>query len=142
MEKIKRLKNLFKREKIDGYIVPKNDDFFGEYVPDHNDRLNYISNFSGSYGIALILKNESYLFVDGRYTLQANKQSGNFFKVITFPQKMPSAILKNKKLTIGLDPKLFTKRTLKIFFGKNKCKFKFLENNLVDEIWQKKNKEK
>jgi len=138
MEKIKRLKNLFKREKIDGYVVPKNDDFFGEYVPDHNDRLNYISNFSGSYGIALILKNESYLFVDGRYTLQANKQSGNFFKVITFPQKMPSDILKNKKLTIGLDPKLFTKRTLKIFFGKNKCKFKFLENNLVDEIWQKK----
>ncbi len=138
MEKIKRLKNLFKREKIDGYIVPKNDDFFGEYVPEHNDRLNYISNFSGSYGFALILKNENYLFVDGRYTLQASKQSGNFFKVITFPQKMPSAILKNKKLIIGFDPKLFTKRTLKIFFGKSKCKFKFLKNNLVDEIWQRK----
>ena len=56
MEKIKKLRKLFKKEKIDGYIVPKNDEFFGEYIPDHNDRLKYISNFSGSYGFALILR--------------------------------------------------------------------------------------
>ena len=45
MEKIKKLKKIFKREKIDGYIIPKNDEFFGEYIPDHNDRLNFISGF-------------------------------------------------------------------------------------------------
>ena len=45
MEKINKLKKIFKREKIDGYIIPKNDEFFGEYIPDHNDRLNYITNF-------------------------------------------------------------------------------------------------
>ena len=45
MEKIKRLRKLFKKEKIDGYIVPKNDEFFGEYIADYNDRLKYISNF-------------------------------------------------------------------------------------------------
>ena len=56
MEKIKRLKESFKREKIDGYIIPKNDEFFGEYISNYNDRLNYISNFSGSYGFSLILK--------------------------------------------------------------------------------------
>ena len=53
MEKIKKLKKIFKREKIDGYIIPKNDEFFGEYVPEYNDRLNFISNFTGSYGFAL-----------------------------------------------------------------------------------------
>ena len=42
MEKIKRLKYFFKDEKIDGYLIPKNDEFFGEYVPRHNDRLNFI----------------------------------------------------------------------------------------------------
>ena len=42
MEKIEKLKNFFKREKIDGYIVPKNDEFFGEYTPNHNDRLNFM----------------------------------------------------------------------------------------------------
>ena len=56
MEKIEKLKRIFKIEKIDGYVVPKNDEFFGEYTPDHNDRLNFISNFSGSFGLALILK--------------------------------------------------------------------------------------
>ena len=80
MEKIKKLKKIFKKEKIDGYIIPKNDEFFGEYIPDHNDRLNFITNFSGSFGFALILKNKNYLFVDGRYTHQANNQSGKFLK--------------------------------------------------------------
>ena len=96
MEKIDKLKKIFKKEKIDGYIIPKNDEFFGEYIPDYNDRLNFISNFSGSYGFALILKDRNYLFVDGRYTLQANNQSGKFFKIITIPDKIPSDILKKK----------------------------------------------
>ena len=55
-----------------------NDEFFGESVSNYNDRLKFISNFSGSYGFSLILKNKNYLFVDGRYTLQAIKQSGSF----------------------------------------------------------------
>ena len=138
MEKIKKLKRIFEREKIDGYIIPKNDEFFSEYIPDHNDRLNFISNFSGSYGFALILKNKNYLFADGRYTLQANNQSGRFFKIITIPDKLPGDILKNKKLSIGFDPKLFTKRSLSIFLGKSKYKYKPLLNNLIDEIWKRK----
>ena len=112
MEKIEKLKKIFKREKIDGYIIPKNDEFFGEYVPEYNDRLNYISSFTGSYGFALVLKDKNYLFVDGRYTLQANNQSGEIFKIITIPDKMPSDILKGKKLSIGFDPNLFTKSFL------------------------------
>ena len=118
MEKIEKLKKIFKRDKLDGYIIPKNDEFFGEYVPEFNDRLNFISNFTGSYGFALVLKDNNYLFVDGRYTLQANKQSGKMFKIITIPDRMPSEILKGKKLSIGFDPNLFTERSLLIFFGK------------------------
>ena len=79
-------------------------------------------------------KNYSYLFVDGRYTLQADTESGKIFKVITFPYKMPSDIIKNKNLTISIDPKLFTKKILINFFQKNVCKFKLLDNNLIDEI--------
>ena len=138
MEKIIKLKKIFNKEKIDGYIVPKNDEFFSEYIPNHNDRLNFISNFSGSYGLALILNNKNYLFTDGRYTLQANNQSGKFFKIITIPDKMPSDILKNKKITLGFDPKLFTRKSLSIYFGKNSCKYKPLSNNLIDEIWKRK----
>ena len=93
----------------------KNDEFFEEYTPDYNDRLNYISNFSGSYGFSLILKSK-ILFVDGRYTLQANNQSGKYFKVITVPDKMPNDILKNKKLSIGFDPNLL--KTIDIYLKK------------------------
>ena len=62
MEKIKKNKKILKREGIDGYIIPKNDEFFGEYIPDHNDRLNFISGFTGSYGFALILEKKK-LFI-------------------------------------------------------------------------------
>ena len=52
--KIKNLRKKFKKLNIDGYIVPKNDEYFSEYAK--NDRLQNISNFSGSAGIAIILK--------------------------------------------------------------------------------------
>ena len=137
MEKIEKLKKLFKREKIDAYIIPKNDEFFGEYVPEYNDRLNFISSFTGSYGFALVLKDKNYLFVDGRYTLQANNQSGKIFKIVTIPDKIPSDILKGKKLTIGFDPNLFTERSLFIFFGNNKFKLKPILQNLIDVVWKR-----
>ena len=139
MEKINNLKKIFKEEKIDGYIIPKNDEFFGEYIPDNKDRLKYISNFSGSYGFALILKEKNYLFVDGRYSLQAVKQSGDFFKVKTIPSDLPKDILKKKNLKIGFDPKLFTKKNLYTFFNKTNCKYIPINKNLIDKIWTRKN---
>ncbi len=144
MEKIKNLRKELDKEKVDGYIIPKNDEFFSEYVSNHNDRLKFISNFSGSSGFALILKNKNYLFVDGRYTLQAEQQSGKNFNVVTFPNKMPKNILKNNNLVIGFDPKLFTKQNLLAFFGGD-FKLRPLKNNLVDRIWRrgiKKSKQK
>ena len=140
MEKIKKIKYLLKKKLIDGYLIPKNDEFFGEYVAEDKDRLNFISNFSGSFGFSLILRRKNYLFVDGRYTVQALKQSGKSFNVITFPKKMPKDVLKYKHLIIGFDPKLFTKNTLEIFFGKTNCKFEPLNSNLIDEIWKREKK--
>ena len=78
-KKIKILKSKFKKYNIDGYVVPKNDEFFSEYS--RINRLKNISNFSGSAGFAVILENKSYLFVDGRYTLQAQIESSNYFKI-------------------------------------------------------------
>ena len=74
MNKIKKLKELFDIYNLDGYLVPKNDEYFNEYVIPSKDRLKFISNFSGSAGFAIVLKNQNYLFVDGRYTIQAQIQ--------------------------------------------------------------------
>ena len=49
-----KFKKLFSKYKIDGYIVPKNDEYFNEYIPAHKDRLKFISNFSGSAGFAIL----------------------------------------------------------------------------------------
>ena len=59
-KRIKILLNKFKKYKIDGYVIPKNDEFFSEYSK--NDRLNTISNFTGSAGYSVILKDRYYLF--------------------------------------------------------------------------------
>ena len=142
MEKIKELKKKFKKFNLDGYLIPKNDEFFSEYVPENKDNLKFISNFSGSYGFALILKKKNYLFVDGRYTLQAKIQSGKLFNIITIPNKLPSDILKNQKLTIGFDPKLHTELMLTRLFRDNRFKLISLAENLVDNIWKKKKETK
>ncbi len=138
MEKINKLKKLIKDQNLDGYIIPKNDEFFGEYIPEYKDRLKYISNFSGSYGFALILKNNNYLFVDGRYSLQAKHQSGKFFIIKTIPNELPENIQKNKKLIIGFDSKLFTKKFVQFFLRNTKNKYIPVNRNLIDKIWIRK----
>ena len=139
MEKIKKIRKIFIREKIDVYLVQKNDEFFCENIPNHKDRLKYISNFTGSFGFSLILKNKNYLLVDGRYTLQASKQSKKFFNIITLPSKKINHILKNN-LLIGFDPKLITRKTLDMLFRNYNSRFIPIKNNLIDEIWKRKNK--
>ena len=76
MKNLIKLKKLIKFYDLDGYLIPKNDEYFNEYVSESKERLKYISNFSGSAGFAIILKNKNYLFVDGRYTVQGRIQSG------------------------------------------------------------------
>ena len=81
MNKIKKLRKFFRSFMIDGYLVPKNDEYFNEYVSPHKDRLKFISNFSGSAGFGILTMKKNYLFVDGRYTLQAKKESGKNFQI-------------------------------------------------------------
>ena len=137
MNKLKKLRKYFKTYNLDGYIVPKNDEFFGEYVDEGNDRLNYISSFSGSAGYALILKKKSYLFIDGRYTLQAKKESDKNFKVIEIHRSKPSKILLkiHKKLKIGFDPKLFSEANLISNFKTKNTSLIPIKQNLIDKIW-------
>ena len=132
-EKINLLRKKFITNKIDGYIIPKNDEFFGEYPS--QDRLKIISNFDGSAGLAIILKNKNFLFVDGRYTIQAKKQSGKNFKIIEIHKFLPYKIVKNLK--IGFDPTLFTEKQLKVYFN-NTSILKPISKNLIDEIYKKK----
>ena len=113
---INKIKTLIKNYNLDGYIIPKNDEFFTEYSK--TNKLETIAKFTGSAGFVLILKNSNHLFVDGRYTIQAKKQSGNKFRIHEIPFVWPKNICEEKKLSnIGFDPKIFTKDILKTYFN-------------------------
>ncbi len=129
MNKIKILRNKLKLHNIDGYVVPKNDDYFTEYSK--INRLKIISNFSGSAGLAIILKNKNYLFTDGRYTIQSQIECGKNFKIIGIEKLINCNLFKN--LTLGIDPKLFTYKQIKKFFLKFNY-IKFINENLIDQI--------
>ena len=126
---IKKLRKKFIKHKIDGYVIPKNDDYFTEYSK--LNRLKTISNFSGSAGLAIILKNRNYLFTDGRYTLQSQIECGKTFKIYSFEKLTNCNLFKN--LTLGIDPRLFTHTQVKNYFLKNN-KIKYIYKNLIDEI--------
>ena len=136
-KRIDKLRNQFIRYNIDGYVIPKNDEFFSEYS--NKDRLKIISNFTGSAGYAVILKKKSFLFVDGRYTIQAKIESGKNFKIVDYEKIINTNIFKN--LNLGIDPTLFTSKQIKRFFLKNN-RLKLIDKNLVDEIYQFKSKKK
>ncbi|MDC3120541.1 aminopeptidase P family protein, partial [Candidatus Pelagibacter sp.] len=129
INKIKILRSKFKQYKIDGYVVPKNDEYFTEYS--RVNRLKVISNFSGSAGVAIILKNKNYLFTDGRYTIQSQIESGKNFKIIGYEKLGNCNLFKN--LTLGIDPKLFTYNQISKFFLKFNH-IKFINENLIDQV--------
>tara|TARA_B100000989_G_scaffold272920_1_gene230667 strand:- start:118 stop:1815 length:1698 start_codon:yes stop_codon:yes gene_type:complete len=132
-DKVKDLKKFFKKEVIDGYVVPKNDEFFSEFSK--IDRLKIISNFSGSAGYAVILKKKNYLFVDGRYTIQAQLESGKNFIIRDHNKIVNCDLFKN--LTLGINPKLFTSNQIKKFFLKNN-NVKIIKDDLIIKGYEKK----
>ena len=129
-KRVKQLRNKFNQFDIDGCIIPKNDEFFSEYAS--INRLKIISNFSGSAWLAVILRKNNYLFVDGRYTIQAHQQSGTKFKIIEIHKFLPHKIIKN--LTLGFDPSLLTRKQLNFYFG-NSLILRQINKNLIDEIY-------
>ena len=142
MEKnINLLLNKIKSLNLDAFFVPKADIFSGEEVPPEEERLKFISNFTGSAGCALISSKsnlKSAIFSDGRYQLQMKNEvdtkyfdlfNGGFIEASNFLTKN-SHILKK----IGIDPWLITVDQYSYFKDINDNLI-FLEKNLIDQIW-------
>src|ERR1700694_958922 len=72
--RLSALRNELMRRKLAGFVVPRADQQQNEYVAPSEERLAWLTGFTGSAGLAAVLTSEAALFVDGRYTLQAAKQ--------------------------------------------------------------------
>ncbi|WP_373504877.1 aminopeptidase P family protein [Aestuariivirga sp.] len=132
-----------KARKLTGLLVPRQDEFQGEYVAAYAERLKWLTGFGGSWGLAIVTLKKAAIFVDGRYTIQVRGQVDT--KLIT-PQHLidepPTAwIAKNLKKGdhLGFDPWLVTADQAKRF--REACEgvgaaFVPVDSNPIDVIWK------
>src|SRR5579872_5579033 len=74
-DRLTKLRDELKRQGLDGFIVPRADEHLGEYVPAAAERLAWLTGFTGSAGLAIVLADKAAVFTDGRYVLQLAEQS-------------------------------------------------------------------
>ena len=89
--RLKALRGELAREGLDGFIVPRADAHQGEYVAPHDDRLAWLTGFTGSAGYCVALRDEAGVFVDGRYRVQARQQLAAEFTPVDWPEVQPAA---------------------------------------------------
>ncbi|MGF1751800.1 aminopeptidase P family protein [Vibrio cionasavignyae] len=73
-QRVSALQAWLESSQLDAFIIAHEDEYLGEYVPEHNERLHWLTGFTGSAGAAVITKDRAVIFVDGRYTVQVTKQ--------------------------------------------------------------------
>ena len=130
------------RRNLDGFIVPRTDEYQGEYVPPHSDRLRWLTGFSGSAGVAVILANKAAIFIDGRYTLQVQSEVlSDLFEPQHLADAPPGAWIFEhlpKDAKLGFDPWLHTQqsaKTLRTAVEKAGGELVAVADNPVDTIW-------
>lgn len=141
-ERIKKLRLEMEKLGLDGFLVPRADEHQSEYVPPHAQRLAWLTGFTGSAGMALILKDKAIIFVDGRYTLQVRQQTDSqIFDYEDLIASPPTQWLEKNgaNLTIGFDPWLYTIAGVNALKGavETKANGKLIatNTNLVDTVW-------
>ena len=138
-EKLEALRSWMAVRKLDAVMVPRGDVFQGEEVPASDDRLHFISSFTGSAGVAIITSKQAALFSDGRYTLQMSQQVGEGWTTHTQPEESISDWLKANMAvgTLGIDGQLITLsgwRHLDKGLPET-VSLKSLTENPIDAIW-------
>jgi Xaa-Pro aminopeptidase len=128
---------------VDGFIVPRADAHQGEYVPASELRLGWLTAFTGSAGIAVVLTEAAALFVDGRYTLQARGEVDTARFSIQHVSRLPPSrwVAANipRGAVLGYDPWLMTPRDVARFAAACEqagARLKALARNPVDAIWR------
>ncbi|NGN99642.1 aminopeptidase P family protein [Grimontia sp. S25] len=140
-QRVDALRRWLEEQALDALIIPHEDEFLGEYIPEHNERLHWATGFTGSAGAAVIARDKAAMFVDGRYTVQVRKQvPGDIFEyrhLIEEPalQWLQDNLPKGSK--VAVDPRLHSASWLasaeKLVEGK--LDLVCVDTNPVDNAW-------
>jgi Xaa-Pro aminopeptidase len=127
---------------LDGFLVPRADEFQGEYVPKRAERLAWLTGFTGSAGMAVVLMEKAAVFVDGRYTLQVRNQTDtSLFETLDIMNEGPANWIEAnlpKGARLGYDPWLHTQgavERLKQAAERAGAQLVALESNPLDAAW-------
>jgi len=136
-QRLTLLRKAMADEGIDALLVPHHDEFHHEEIPASSRRLEWITGFSGSAGLAVILAGKSALFIDGRYTLQAKAETGAAdFDIFDFRTEAVRDYLAEHvppAARIGYDAALMTEGDLAVLPPGHA--FTATSRNLVDAVW-------
>lgn len=138
VERVARLRQRLEMEGVDGFLVPRADEHQGEYVAPSSERLQWLTGFTGSAGAALVMRERAIVFVDGRYTLQAQAQvDASTFQIESLVDTPPSVWLADKGdagLRIGFDPWLHTISEVAAL-ARSGVQLIPLAQNPIDAVW-------
>ena len=142
-ERVKALQRELKSRRLKGFLVPHSDEHQDEFLAPPAERLAWLTGFTGSAGVAIVLEKAAALFVDGRYALQAKTQTDpELFEVHQTPEAKPSAWIAenlNKGASIGYDHALHTIKEIERLtdtLAKSGIKLVPVTANPIDELWQ------
>ena len=141
-ERLVSLRNMMEKQNLQGYLIPRADEYQSEYLPKSSQRLAWLTGFDGSAGFAIVLKQRAAIFTDGRYTLQIRDQvDEKHFEIYNTAEMLPLDWLESnlsKNDCIGFDPWLHTcDEVIKIstVLASKDAEAIKLSKNLIDEIW-------
>ncbi|MGL5361013.1 MAG: aminopeptidase P family N-terminal domain-containing protein, partial [Shewanella sp.] len=128
--------------KLDAFIIPRADEYLGEYVPKHNERLLWATGFTGSAGMAIVLTHSAAIFTDGRYTVQVRQQvDAELFcyeSLTDTPQIEWLCEALPQGARVGFDPKLHTLawyESAQLTLTKAQIELVALPHNPIDKHW-------
>ncbi|MGF1609667.1 MAG: aminopeptidase P family protein [Kiloniellales bacterium] len=131
------------RRGLDGFMVPHADEHQGEYLPARAERLTWLTGFTGSAGLAVVLAEQAAIFVDGRYTLQARQQvdeaAYSFHHLTDEPPHQWLAKTLAKGAVLGFDPWLHSesqREQLMTACGKAAAALIACADNPIDAVWR------
>lgn len=141
-ERVAALRASFADLEIDAFLVPRADEYQGEYVPKCSERLSWLTGFTGSAGVALVTQSQAIVFVDGRYVTQLAEQvDGTVFTggdLVNEPPHLWISRHGRKGLRLGIDPWLHAGaevRRLEKALGDVGGTLVFLPHNPLDRLW-------
>ncbi len=142
-DKLKSLRAEMAKDGLDGFVIPRSDEFLGEYVPPSAERLAWFTGFTGSAGISVALQSKAVVMTDGRYQIQIRQQvNAAQFEIADSQAESAGAWIARsaaKGAVIGYDPRLHTAREIEVMeesLRQAGMTLKAVNDNPIDRLWQ------